>query len=319
MFNFVDILLLLIIVGSAINGARRGFILGVLDLIRWVGCLVIGLRFYPDVADFLALFLDWEDVWLTPLAFFVVVLLAGILISYLESLLLGRLHPEVHGRKLNQLLGLVPGMLSGVITVAIVAVLLLAFPLPGGLESRVQQSSVANRFAAYAYRAEVALAPVFEEAVQRSLNNLTINPESGESVELPYKIAKSEPQPDLEARMLELLNQERMTHGLRPLQPDTALREVARQHSADMFRRGYFSHYTPEGEDAADRIRDAGIRFWISGENLALAPTLTIAHEGLMNSPGHRANILQKRYGRVGIGIMKGGPGKLMITQNFRN
>jgi uncharacterized protein YkwD len=56
-----------------------------------------------------------------------------------------------------------------------------------------------------------------------------------------------------------------------------------------------------------------------AGENLALAPTLTIAHEGLMNSPGHRANILQKKFGRVGIGVMEGGFHRLMITQNFRN
>ncbi|MEJ8801978.1 CvpA family protein [Pontibacter sp. H249] len=319
MLNFVDIILLLMIVGGAINGARRGFIYGVLDLVRWIGCLVIGLRFYPDIADLLGLFLDWEEVWLMPLAFFIAVLLAGILLSYLESLLLDRLHPDVHSSKLNQLLGLVPGSLSGVITVAIVAVLLLAFPLPKELEVRVQRSSVANRFAAYAYRAEASLTPVFEEAVQRSLNNLTVNPESGESVPLPYTIAESVPQADLEERMLELVNQERVSNGLRPLQPDTALRAVARRHSADMFRRGYFSHYSPEGVDAGDRVRAAGIRFRVTGENLALAPSLSIAHEGLMNSPGHRANILNNRYGRVGIGVMRGGPGKLMITQNFRN
>ncbi|MBC5991423.1 CvpA family protein [Pontibacter cellulosilyticus] len=319
MLNYVDVLLLLMIVGGAIAGAKRGFILGMFDLLRWVGCLVAGLRFYPAMASLLGTFISLEDTFLLPISFFIVVLLTGILLSFLESLLLDKLHPDTHVRTLNRVMGLLPGALNGTITVAIVAVLLLAFPLPDGLEMRVQQSSVANRFAAYAYRAEVELKPVFEGAVQRSLNNLTISPESGATVELPYTIERAEPQPKLEARMLELINQERKTHGLRPLQPDTALRTVARQHSADMFRRGYFSHYSPEGDDAAERIREAGIRFWVSGENLALAPSLSIAHQGLMNSPGHRANILQERYGRVGIGVLKGGPGKLMITQNFRN
>ena len=51
----------------------------------------------------------------------------------------------------------------------------------------------------------------------------------------------------------------------------------------------------------------------------ALGQTLTICHNGLMNSPGHKANILDRSYGRVGIGILDGGMHGLMVTQNFRN
>jgi uncharacterized protein YkwD len=61
------------------------------------------------------------------------------------------------------------------------------------------------------------------------------------------------------------------------------------------------------------------VRFLAAGENLAYAHTLQIAHTGLMNSPGHRANILRKQFGRLGIGILDGGIHGLMITQNFRN
>jgi uncharacterized protein YkwD len=66
-------------------------------------------------------------------------------------------------------------------------------------------------------------------------------------------------------------------------------------------------------------MKDAGVEYRTAGENLALAPTLHIAHNGLMNSPGHRANILHPQFGRVGIGIMDGGLRGLMVTQNFRN
>ena len=86
-----------------------------------------------------------------------------------------------------------------------------------------------------------------------------------------------------------------------------------------MFARGYFSHVNPEGKTPSDRIRADGVRFITAGENLALARTLPLAHTGLMNSEGHRANILSKRYGRVGIGIVDGGIHGLMVTQNFRN
>jgi uncharacterized protein YkwD len=66
-------------------------------------------------------------------------------------------------------------------------------------------------------------------------------------------------------------------------------------------------------------MRAANVRFVDAGENLALAPTVPVAHRGLMNSPGHRANILYPKFGRLGIGIMDGGIRGLMISQEFRN
>ena len=94
---------------------------------------------------------------------------------------------------------------------------------------------------------------------------------------------------------------------------------MARRHSADMFARGYFAHDTPEGLDPFARMREAHVRYLTAGENLALAPTLLVAHSGLMNSPGHRANILHPQFGRLGIGIMDGGIRGLMVSQEFRD
>jgi uncharacterized protein YkwD len=148
---------------------------------------------------------------------------------------------------------------------------------------------------------------------------LTVQPESHERVNLPYKVVNPRPRPDLEAQMLELVNRERLAARLRPLAPDPELTEVARKHSADMFARGYFAHDTPEGLDPFARMRAAGVRYLTAGENLALAPSLQVAHHGLMNSPGHRANILHPQFGRLGIGIMDGGIRGLMISQEFRD
>ncbi|MBA4139905.1 MAG: hypothetical protein H0X70_05290, partial [Segetibacter sp.] len=149
--------------------------------------------------------------------------------------------------------------------------------------------------------------------------SMTVEPTSEKSVKLPFTVTKYKVRPDLEARMLDLVNEERAKAGLKPLKPDPEIQVVARKHSADMFARGYFSHINPDGEDPFDRMRKGGIRFLAAGENLALAQTLTIAHNGLMNSPGHRANILQPAFGRLGIGILNSGIHGLMITQNFRN
>ncbi|MFN2513296.1 MAG: CAP domain-containing protein, partial [Pyrinomonadaceae bacterium] len=222
-------------------------------------------------------------------------------------------------RSLNQLFGLIPGMANGLITTAMVAALLLVIPFNEGLSERVRSSQLVNGLSVYIERLETALHPVFGDAIAQTLNLLTVQPDSDERVTLPFTVPVSRPRPDLEMEMLRLVNTERVAAGLRPLAPDPELTEVARQHSSDMFARGYFAHDTPEGRDPFDRIRAGGVRFLTAGENLALARSVQIAHTGLMNSPGHRANILRPEFGRLGIGIMDGGMRGLMVTQNFRN
>jgi uncharacterized protein YkwD len=322
-FNIIDIFLIVLLLLSVFNGWRRGFILGVLDLLGWALSILVGLRFYPSLARWLGPRVDlWPDVWNRPIAFVLVAITAGMTVQLLGYAFLRRRPKGVHERPINQLLGIIPGLANGLITAAIVAALLLAIPLNEAWRERTRESAVVNRLAGYAERLETALHPVsndFADAIAQTLNLLTIEPDSNERVSLPYKVSASRPRPDLEARMLDLVNRERIAAGLKPLAPDPELTEVARRHSADMFARGYFAHKTPEGRDPFDRMRDANVRFLTAGENLALAPTVQVAHIGLMNSPGHRANILNKDFGRVGIGIMDGGIRGLMVTQDFRN
>jgi uncharacterized protein YkwD len=226
---------------------------------------------------------------------------------------------DLNESRSNQVFGVIPGFVNGLIIVAILSALLLAVPLSEGVSERTRDSALVNRLAVYAERLEGALRPVFGEAIARTLNLLTIRPDSDERVTLPFKVENTRPRPDLEKQMLDLVNQERQAAGLSPLAPDPELTEVARKHSADMFARGYFAHDTPEGKSPFDRMNEAGVRFLTVGENLALAPTIPVAHTGLMNSPGHRANILRPQFGRVGIGVMDGGMRGLMISQEFRN
>ncbi|HZN05229.1 MAG TPA: CvpA family protein [Pyrinomonadaceae bacterium] len=319
-FNFIDVLLVILIVLSLLNGYRRGFILGVLDLASWVLSLLAGLRYCRPVAQWLGPRVDlWPEMWDQPIAFVLVALLVGVIVHLIGNALLRRLPEDVHERPANQALGVLPGLASGLITTAIISALLLAIPLSDALSERTRESPLANRLAVYAERLENSLRPVFGEAISKTLNLLTVQPDSNERVTLPFTVTTSKPRPDLEQRMLDLVNSERVANGLQPLAPDPELTEVARRHSADMFARGYFAHDTPEGLSPFDRMKDANVRFLVAGENLALAPTVSVAHTGLMNSPGHRANILRPQFGRVGIGIMDGGMRGLMVSQEFRN
>jgi uncharacterized protein YkwD len=318
--NPIDILLVIVIVLSVLNGYRRGFVHGVLDLAGWILSLIAGLRFYQPLARWLGPRVDvWSEVWDQPIAFVLVAVFVGVLVHAIGYWFLRRLPKDIDEHRANQAFGVIPGFVNGLIVAAILSALLLAIPLSEGVSERTRDSAVVNRLAVYAERLEGALRPVFGEAIARTLNLLTIRPDSDERVTLPFKVESSRPRPDLEKRMLDLVNQERQAAGLNPLQPDPELTEVARRHSADMFARGYFAHDTPEGLTPFDRMRDAGVRFLTAGENLALAPTIPVAHTGLMNSPGHRANILRPQFGRVGIGVMDGGMRGLMVSQEFRN
>lgn len=317
--NYIDLLLVGVVLASMAGGWRRGFILGLSDLVRWAGALLLALWLYQYVALALESFFGWTDPVRAPAAFLVSVLLGVGGMRVLSRLLLGRLSERAHGHPANRAFGLLAGGVQGVIYAAILSTLMLSVPLPGDTGNTARQSGLANLLAAQTDRLEAALAPEIQEGINETLTRLLVRPESEEFVRLPFTVVSPEPRPDLEARMLVLLNKERAAEGLAPLAADTALRAVARLHSTDMFARGYFSHVSPDSLDPFDRIREGGVRFRAAGENLALAPTLMIAHTGLMNSPGHRANILRPQFGRVGIGIMDGGNRGLMVTQNFRN
>lgn len=125
----------------------------------------------------------------------------------------------------------------------------------------------------------------------------------------------------MEWTMLRLLNRDRRRHGLKSLFMQGDLRNVARNHSKDMAQKDYFEHEDLSGKSHADRYKDAQISDVVSGENLAKISGYKYpvhrAEIGLMNSPGHRANILHPSFNCVGIGIHKSQNGTLYYTQNF--
>ena len=317
--NEIDALLGLVVALGMLVGWYRGFVVGTLELALLALGLAAALGGYPDAAALLERHAPAIGVWARPLAFVSIYVLARLVLGALAHRLLGALVARAHGRRADRALGMVPGLANGLIHAAVAAVLLLAVPLSGTLATRARHSVLADALTGPAQWLESKLVPVFDEAVRHTTSKLTVRPASRESIKLAFTVASPRVREDLEARMLELVNAERGKAGLAPLKPDPELAAVARAHSRDMLARGYFSHLSPEGKEPVDRIRQAGTRFLTAGENLALAPTLAAAHRGMMDSPGHRANILKPSFGRLGIGILDGGRHGLMVTQNFRN
>lgn len=317
--NPVDAVLVLIVLIGAWGGWRRGFLFAALDLLTLVVSLVAAFVGYHWAAGLLERMFPPLGVWIAPLSFVATFLLVHSLLAGIALSAVRRLPDQVHRNIGNRLLGLAPGVVNGAIHATVVAVLVLVLPLGAAVSGWARDSALASRFSAPAEWVEVQLAPIFDPAIQRSLQTVTVAPESRNSIRLPVRVPQPEVQPELEARLLAMVNAERAKQGLRPMRADPELTEVARAHSRDMFVRGYFSHVSPEGQDLSSRLRQAKLGYLAAGENLALAPTLAGAHQGLMNSPGHRANILRPQFGRAGIAVLDGGIHGLMVTENFRN
>ena len=152
-FNVIDILLLMLVLLSVLGGYRRGFILGVLDLARWVLSLLAGLRLYQPVARWLALYVQsLPQIWNRPIAFILIAIIVSLAVHLLGNALLKRLPKDIHHQLLNRLLGIIPGFANGLITAAIVAALLLVIPLNESLRERVRASASVNRLAASGLR-----------------------------------------------------------------------------------------------------------------------------------------------------------------------
>ena len=121
------------------------------------------------------------------------------------------------------------------------------------------------------------------------------------------------------SEMLEFVNAERKAKGIMPLTLDKRMCSIAEQHSKDMDTRHFFDHTNPDGLDPFERLSRGGISYNTSGENIAKDSSISSAHYALMRSPGHRANILNSAFRKIGIGVSKDNNRYVTITQLFTN
>lgn len=118
-----------------------------------------------------------------------------------------------------------------------------------------------------------------------------------------------------EIKMVELVNKERQAAGLKPLQIDVDLAYVARVKSQDMSDNKYFSHDSPTYGSPFDMMKQFGIKYRGAAENIAKNSSVEAAHNSLMRSSGHKANIMNPNYTHIGIGIVNGYYTQMFISK----
>jgi uncharacterized protein YkwD len=144
--------------------------------------------------------------------------------------------------------------------------------------------------------------------------------------------------PELEQKIHQMINLQRQSNDREALIWDEALANVARAHSEDMAKRGYFNHVNPEGLTPMKRADAAGYKCNLMGENIyqnnlysrvitekkrttydwnSMDQIALTTSNGWMNSPDHHQSILEKGYTRTGIGVAVASDDKVYITQMF--
>ena len=330
--NWVDLVILFILFFYLLSGWGRGFFLGTLDLFGFIVSFIAALTYYMEVGLLLRNNFTLPKGIANALGFFTAGILSEFIYSLLANFIVNNLYSKINFlinnkrkinllKSLNKWLGIFPAIGEALIFTAFVLTLLITLPVQGRIKKDVSQSKIGSILIHRTQGIEGILNTVFGEAVNETLTFLTINPNPTSQESLDLGFTQTEGKLDIQAEnsMLTLVNIERQKNNLPPLASHDALKELSRKYAHDMFERGFFSHYNPEGQSPFDRMRQANISFLAAGENLALAPNVVLAHQGLMNSPGHRANILSSDFDRVGIGVIDGGIYGMLFVQEFIN
>lgn len=115
------------------------------------------------------------------------------------------------------------------------------------------------------------------------------------------------------------MNQERATAGVAPVVPSTALEDQAEEYACEMISQNFFAHENPvTGSTLKDRAAEFNYQYLVIGENLAAgqqSPQEVMT--AWMNSPGHRANILDARFTELGVSVRIGGQYGVYWVQEF--
>ena len=317
--NPVDLLLVALMVLAAIAGIRSGFVTTTYGLVTWVTALLVALALQGPAAALLAGAGLASPVGRV-VGFIVVLLALETAFTFAGRLVIApivrALHRSATGALVDRSLGVVPAILRVLVIAAIALAAALVLPVGNDVRTAIDGSRIARVLVAQVSAIQPRLGAFAGEPDGAPLFVTKLGADDTQKLDLPDGLALV-PDPEAERQVFALVNEERTSRGLGALEWDPRLVLVARAHSEEMFRLKYFSHQSPVDGSPFDRLAAAKITYRRAGENLAYAHSVSAAHRGLMESPGHRENILHPEYTRIGIGVVSAGPYGRMFTQLF--
>lgn len=320
-FNWIDWIIFGVIAYQAFLGWEAGFFPLITSFLSFVAAVWAAIAWQQPVSAFFAEKFGLAPIWSLVVAYIAIAFVVQEVVATILRSGISRIPKKIQASKVAEWLGAVVSGLNGFLIISFFLLVILSLPLRGTVKSDIQASKVGGVVTRAIQKYGGPIQSALKEVSTGARKFFTIAPQSKERIVLEVAPKQDDLRVDTDAeyRMLKLVNDERAKVKAPALVMDAKIVAVARSYSRDMFERRYFSHYSPEGEDVADRMEKAGISYQIVGENLAFAPDLMTAHTGLMESEGHRKNILDPQFHRVGIGVIVTDAYGIMVTQIFAN
>ncbi len=318
-FNPIDAAVLALIGVAAWYGYQTGFVATMYSLASWILAVAAALVLEGPATTFVETAAKLPTSLAATIGFVVTIVVAEAVLSVAGYLAIRPIVTLVRRGPFNaadRILGTLPGGIRSLLLVAVAILAIEALPVASEVKAAVETSRTGRAVNAQLARFQPELEAFTGRLGGSPLLVTRIGEDQTEQLDLPDGIQLS-PDPVAERQLLDLVNEERTQHGVAALEWDERLVPVARAHSQEMFALKYFSHDSPVAGSPFDRLKTAGISYSRAGENLAYAQSITVAHRALMDSPGHRENILRPEFTRIGIGVTNGGAYGRMVTQLF--
>jgi uncharacterized protein YkwD len=317
--NLLDLAVIGLVILQMLAGVRRGFVIGLLDLLCWIASLALTLGLVGPAATMVSTATS-APKGLAGMASALGLMFVALSATAIVTNLFYRrvVEPRLQGATslVDNVLGSIPGAINGLVVAALLLEFVALVPINSALEDMVMSSRLARPLTLAALAAGQPFVDLAQSAAL-DVNGILLKKFGEAPTRLTLPVTDLTVDTAAEQRMLALVNNERTQRGLAALVMDEKLTRVARQHSQEMLQQHYFAHDSPELGSPFDRMAAAGIHYRIAGENIALAPNVERAHTGLMNSPEHKDNILRPEFRRVGIGVVNGGLSGETFTQDF--
>lgn len=315
--NYIDLVLLFVFVFFVYEGFRHGFWVILADFTSFLLSLLISLRLYTYTADLLTENFSLSMALANAVGFLLTAIVIEAVLGNLFARFLKYLPKKLKEEKSLKFFSVIPSLGEALVISSFFLTLVMSFPINPKVKLDISNSKIGGLLIEQTSGVETRLQEVFGGVIEQSLTHLTIKPESDEVVSLDIENRSLGVDEGAEVALFNLVNEERKKRGIRELTWRTEAVPIAREHAEDMWERSYFGHVSPEGEDIGDRLSSGNVVYSIAGENLALAPTVQTAHTGLMNSEGHRENILDPNFTRMGVGVVDNGVYGKMFVQIF--
>lgn len=320
--NWIDLLIIFFVFIYFIVGIKQGAVRVALSFFSFVFAFILAIYTYQPTSSFFVANFDLVKSYADVLGFFINIMISKIVFVFIFRYILqnNTWSSRIKQSVWDQIIGGGLAIFYSFFVAFLFLSITLALSLPSFASRDVENSTCGKLAMQDPLRINDNLSAIYGDMLKTAIKNmdfLTIEKVSDESVDLGFEVMETSVREELEVQMLQKVNEERVSRNLKPLVMDERARVLARDYGKYLFKNGIFSHTDLEGKGPSDRMQEAGIEYMFSGENLALAPDLGEAHKGLMESPGHRENILYPFFGKVGIGAIDGGEFGIIFVQEF--